>query len=76
MTEPSDIVARLRDPNSGFYEPHRLELADLIERQAAEIERLRGALRDCRQAVSHGKEEPRRNVREIIDEALSGKAAT
>ena len=44
---------------------------DAIER--VEVERLREALRQCRSAVSHGSEEPRRNVREIVDEALAAK---
>lgn len=55
MTEPSDIVARLRAHEKFSNQSHepkskrlmiseRLEAATLIERQAAEIERLRGAL--------------------------------
>jgi hypothetical protein len=36
----------------------------------AENAKLREALRSCRRAVSNGREEPRRNVREIVDEAL------
>ena len=41
-------------------------------RQSArgEVGRLREALRACRRAVSGGKDEPRRVVREIVDQAL------
>jgi predicted nucleic acid-binding Zn-ribbon protein len=46
------------------------EAADAIEAQAAEIARLREALRACRRAVSAGRDEPRLNVREIVDEAI------
>ena len=38
----------------------------------AEVERLREALRECRRAISNGREEPRRTVREIVDRALGG----
>jgi uncharacterized membrane protein len=36
----------------------------------AQVAKLREALRACRRADSGGREEPRRNVREIVDEAL------
>jgi HAMP domain-containing protein len=41
-----------------------------IEELQAEVERLREALRACRRAVSAGRDEPRLNVREIVDEAI------
>jgi hypothetical protein len=41
-----------------------------IEGLRAEVERLRKALRACRRAVSAGRDEPRLNVREIVDEAI------
>jgi hypothetical protein len=37
---------------------------------SAQIARKDEALRACRQSVSHNADEPRRNVREIVDEAL------
>jgi peptidoglycan hydrolase-like amidase len=50
-------------------------LTDELEATKAELQALREALRQCRKAVSHGSEEPRRNVREIVDEALTRKDA-
>ena len=46
-------------------------IREALDAQEAENRRLREALRQCRQAISHGRDEPRRNVREIVDEALS-----
>ena len=44
------------------------------DQQDAEVERLREALRECRRAVAGGRDEPRRTVREIVDEAIEGHA--
>lgn len=41
-----------------------------LDEAAETILALRNALRACRNAVGHGNPEPRRNVREIVDEAL------
>jgi hypothetical protein len=71
MTE--ELVKRLRLWGDYALTSDRADLltaADAIEAQAAEIERLREALRACRRAVSAGRDEPRRNVREIVDEVI------
>ncbi len=68
QVEPDILVVSGRAPS-----PRVTELATLRARvavQDAEIARLREALRECRRAVSGGRDEPRRNVREIVDEAL------
>ena len=49
---------------------HSEALARIAELEAR-VERMREALRACRRAISNGKDEPRRNVREIVDEALA-----
>jgi hypothetical protein len=46
------------------------EAATALTQLRDENARLREALRACRRAVSGGLDEPRRNVREIADEAL------
>lgn len=45
-----------------------------LEQLARRCEDLKEALRACRRAVSGGKPEPRRNVREIVDTALCAAA--
>ena len=63
-----------------YRNPEGPEAADIIEAQQADLatlrkqlENAREALRQCRNAVKGGKDEPRRNVREIVDEALGQK---
>jgi predicted nucleic acid-binding Zn-ribbon protein len=74
MTE--ELVKRLRhlhnliEVKEAFSIPELAEAADAIEGLQAEVERLRDALRACRRAISAGRDEPRRNVREIVDEAI------
>jgi hypothetical protein len=51
-----------------------IEAIDHITTLTTEVERLREALRECRRAVAGGRDEPRRTVREIVDEAIEGHA--
>ena len=53
-----------------YVNPDGPQAVALIREQASEIERLRESLRKCRRAISGGRPEPRREVREIVDEAI------
>lgn len=57
--DKADIIQAL----ARFEHDHLACIAEL----EAEREVLRAALRDCRAAVSHGSDDPRRKVRDIVD---------
>ena len=78
----TDIVGRLRansadcsghEPSLSLLQRTAEEAADTIATLRKQLENAREALRQCRNAVKGGKDEPRRNVREIVDEALGQK---
>jgi hypothetical protein len=48
-----------------------LAFARHVAAERADVVRLREALRACRRATLHGADEPRQNVREIVDTALA-----
>lgn len=68
--EASMQNARINEPGWRY---HELEARAAIAayKLARPVEGLVEALRECRRAISHGADEPRRNVREIVDTALA-----
>lgn len=75
----SDITEKLlaMDDHRGdglptqYVNPDGPEAVEAILALRKEVEEMKAALRACRHAVGHGTPEPRRNVREIVDEALA-----
>jgi len=64
----------LPDSDGSDYSAEALATAIITSIQrafAAREAELVGALRECRRAVASGREEPRRTVREIVDEVLA-----
>jgi hypothetical protein len=66
-----ELIERLRDATPPHFGKCQAA-ADRLQALSAESEKYRTALRECRKAVSGQADEPRRNVREIVDQALKG----
>jgi hypothetical protein len=75
MTKHPEAVVRHTAENAlTTIRQLKTTLTTRVAEQDAEVERLREALRECRRAVAGGRDEPRRTVREIVDEAIEGHA--
>jgi hypothetical protein len=68
----ADAIAAMRDNTIAIVALHNnyAALRATIDAERARADKLTEALRACRRATLHGADEPRHNVREIVDEAF------